>query len=63
MKIKVNDTCIGCGACANIAEDIFEINEEGISQTKVDVVPADKEDEAREAIESCPVSAIEEINE
>ena len=28
MKVKVNqDACIGCGACAAIAEDVFEINE------------------------------------
>jgi len=61
MKVKVNqDACIGCGACASIAEDIFELNDEGLSQAKVEEVPSDKEDNAKEAIESCPTSAIEE---
>lgn len=62
MKVKVNsDSCIGCGACAAICEDVFEINDSGLSQAKVDVVPEDKEDAAREAMESCPTAAIEEI--
>ena len=37
MKVKVNkEACIGCGACFSYAEDIFEINAEGVSQVKVD---------------------------
>ena len=62
MKVKVNkESCIGCGACAAICEDVFEIGDDGLSQAKVDVVPEDKEDAAREAMESCPTAAIEEI--
>ena len=61
MKIKVNqDACIGCGACAGIAEDLFEINGDGISQAKVDTVPEDKKEQAQEAITSCPTGAIVE---
>lgn len=62
MKVKVNsDSCIGCGACAAICEDVFEINDSGLSEAKVEVVPEDKEEAAREAMESCPTAAIEEI--
>ena len=61
MKVKVNqDSCIGCGACAAICEDVFEINDSGVSEAKVDVVPEDKEEACREAMESCPTAAIEE---
>ncbi len=64
MKVKVNqDSCIGCGACAAICEDVFEIGDAGLSEVKVDTVPEDKVDSAREAIESCPTAAIEEVNE
>lgn len=60
MKIKVNqDACIGCGACLSIAEDLFEMNEDGLSHAKVEEVPEDKQDQAKEAIESCPTGAIE----
>lgn len=62
MKVKVNqENCIGCGLCVSSAEDLFEFNDEGISVVKVDTVPEDKQDEAKEAIEGCPVSAIEEV--
>jgi len=62
LKVKVNqDACIGCGACTSIAEDVFEMNDEGLSQAKNEVVAAGAEDAAREAMESCPTSAIEEV--
>ena len=55
MKVIVNqDACIGCGACVAVAEDLFEINADGLSEAKVDEVPADKEAQANEALESCP---------
>ena len=61
MKVKVNhDACIGCGACTSVAGDLFEINDEGLSVAKVDIVPADKEQEAKDAMETCPTGAIVE---
>ena len=57
MKVKVNeDACIGCGACAAIAPEVFEINDEGLSTVIVDEVA---KEEANDAIDSCPTSAIE----
>lgn len=59
MKIKVNqDACIGCGACAATAEDLFVLNEDGLSEAKVEEVPKDKEEAAQEALECCPTGAI-----
>lgn len=61
MKVKVNkDACISCGACIAICEDVFEMNEEGISTVKKEEVPNDLEDQVKDAIESCPTGAIEE---
>ena len=61
MKIKVNeDACIGCGACQAIADDIFELNDEGISEVKVESIDDDLKDQATEAMESCPTGAIVE---
>ena len=60
MKVKVNqEACIGCGACASIAGEVFEINDEGLSQAK-GPVKAEQEEAAKEAIESCPTGAISE---
>ncbi len=62
MKVKVNDDlCIGCGACAAICDDVFELNDEGISEVKEDKIDEDLEESVKEAIESCPTSAIEEV--
>ena len=59
MKIKVNqEACIGCGACAATAEDLFELIGDGLSEAKVEEVPEDKVDAAKEALECCPTGAI-----
>ena len=64
MKVKVNqDSCIGCGACAAIAEGIFEIGNSGLSEVKVKEIPEDKKEAVVEAIESCPTAAIVEDKE
>lgn len=62
MKVRVNqDACIGCGACEQIDDELFKINDNGISEEISEDVAEDKEENAREAIDSCPTSAIEEI--
>ena len=59
MKIKVNqEACIGCGACASVAESLLEINEDGFSQPKVETVPEDKKADAQSAVDTCPTGAI-----
>lgn len=65
MKVKVNqEACIGCGACEAIASDLFKINDEGLSEAiSPEVVGDEKVELAKEAIESCPTAAIEEVNE
>lgn len=63
MKFKVNsDACICCGACAAICEDVFEISDdEGYAVAKdVEVTDEEIKEQAVEAMESCPTSAIEE---
>ena len=64
MKVKVNrDACIGCGACCAVAGDLFEIDEEGLSLAKSEVVPEGMEDAAQDAVDSCPTGAIEKTEE
>lgn len=61
MKVKVNqDACVGCEACTAIAEDLFEINDAGLSECKVEEVPEEKKEAAHDAIEGCPTGAIVE---
>jgi len=59
MKAIVNeDLCIGCGLCAEICPDVFEMTDEMIAKVIVDEVPAEQVDSAENAMNSCPVSAI-----
>lgn len=52
--LKVNDTCIGCGACVAIAPENFDY-QEGVSV----VINEEITDATKEAVDSCPVGAIE----
>ena len=65
MKFKVNkDACIGCGACQAICEDVFEITDDGYATAKdVEVTDEEVKEDAISAMEGCPTSAIEEIDE
>ncbi|MBQ3421354.1 MAG: ferredoxin [Romboutsia sp.] len=59
MKAKVNkDACIGCGACQMIAPEVFEINDDGVSEVIMNEVDEDQKDEVKSAVESCPTGAI-----
>ena len=60
MKVSVNkDLCIGCGACAAIAPDVFEIGDEGFAEVKGEVTEEIKDD-VTDALEGCPTGAIAE---
>ncbi len=52
--IKVNDTCIGCGACVAIAPENFDY-QEGLSV----VIDETITEKVKEAVDACPVGAIE----
>lgn len=61
MKVKVNrDACIGCGACAAICDNVFEIDDEGLSVVIKEDIDKEEEQEVRDAIEACPTAAISE---
>lgn len=54
--VKVNDSCIGCGACESICDAVFSVD--GTAQVNEAAV-ADNMDGVKEAADACPVSAIE----
>ena len=59
MKAIVNrDDCIGCGLCATICPEVFELDDEDIAVVIADPVPEGSEQDAKEAVESCPTDAI-----
>ena len=57
MKTLVNQDCIGCGMCAEVCPEVFEIGGDGMSQVVGD--PNACADKVLEATAICPVNAIE----
>ena len=58
MKAVVDaDLCTGCELCVDTCPEVFEM-EDDVAIVIADPVPADAEDDAQEAAESCPAEAI-----
>lgn len=59
MKIQsVERLCIAAGRCTAVAEDLFELDEDGFVRDAVIDVPEDREDAARQASVLCPAKAL-----
>lgn len=61
MDIKVNkEKCLGCGMCVGISSDVFEFDDDGLAKVNKENITKENKEEVKEAINSCPVGAIEE---
>ena len=56
MAVKVNDSCIACGACESICDAVFSIEDRAVVN---EAAVADNIDSVKEAADACPVGAIE----
>ncbi len=59
MKFFVNEKCIGCAVCTAICPTVFFMNSSGVSEAILSEVDPAFEETAIEAMNSCPVNAIE----
>ena len=58
--LKINkEKCIGCGMCVSLCTDVFELKDDGKSHIKENVDFGVNKDCIKQAVESCPVGAIE----
>ena len=59
MRVTIDkDTCIGCGLCAETCPEVFEMIDDK-ARVKVNEVPKDVTATCKEAVENCPVEAIQ----
>lgn len=57
MKAKIEEGCIGCGACAGTCPDVFRMKDDGLAEVYAEPTK-DNESCAEEAADGCPVSVI-----
>lgn len=60
MNFKVDkDTCIGCGACINTCEEVFDYDDDGLAKVISNTITDESIiDSATDAMNACPVGAI-----
>jgi ferredoxin len=58
VRVTVTEACVGHGVCESLAEDLFEVGDDGASHVLVDPIPADRGDAARAAVRACPAQAL-----
>lgn len=59
MKVHVDyNRCTGHGFCEGIADDIFEVGQDGVAHLLIEEVDEDRVDEVREAVAECPTRAL-----
>ena len=65
MKFKVDkDVCIGCGACASICDEVFEIKDDGYAEASdKEITDEEVKENAISAMEGCPTNAIREVKD
>ena len=56
MTIKINEGCIGWGACESICDAVFKVEDVAVVN---EAAVADNMDCVKEAADSCPVGVIE----
>ncbi len=58
MKVFIDESCTGCGLCPQVCPEVFQMGDDGLAKVILKELPESCIESAREAEETCPVSAI-----
>ena len=59
MKYQVNENCIGCGLCNGLCPSVFKMTNELVAEAIDEEVDQHDINDAENAMNSCPMGAIE----
>lgn len=63
MKIVADrDRCEGHGLCADVAPEVFELDDDAVVTVRHDVVPPELERKAEAGARACPVAALRVVH-
>lgn len=65
MKVKVNkEKCLGCGMCVGINSEVFDFDpNDGLAKADNTKITDENKKQVEDAVNSCPVGAIEKESE
>ena len=59
MRLAIEDFCVRCGICIDICPELYEMDyDKDAIRIRVDEVPEEMMDRAKESIRDCAVGAI-----
>ena len=59
MRVEVDlDKCVGHGICESIAEDVFEVQDDGTVLIRASERPASDRERMQQAVTQCPAAAL-----
>lgn len=63
MRIEVDlDKCTGHGICESIAEDVFEVTDDGVVEIHGSERPESDRERMQQAVTQCPAAALRLID-
>ena len=59
MRVEVDlDKCTGHGICESIADDVFEVQDDGTVRIRDNAQPESDRDRMQQAVTQCPAAAL-----
>lgn len=58
MNVEINANCTGCEECIQMVPELFTLTPDYVAKSLTSTVPAEFEDDVRDAAANCPAMAI-----
>jgi ferredoxin len=63
VRVQINHSrCTGLGICESMAEDVFEVTDDGTVRLLAEDISPDRRDEIQAAVDACPTEALQLVD-